>query len=1272
MNSSTDTWKFVEQYFKSSKYFLTSHHLDSYNDFIRRKIFNTIQVLNPFIMIKNRDDVTHEVNVIIGGPSQKEIFVNKPTLVEDGIAKPLYPNEARLKNLTYKSDIYANVLVKYITKMKGKETFEEELFKNVKIGSIPIMLHSCLCPLNEQDSEVLREMGECPFDQGGYFVIDGKEKVIVAQERIATNRLFVNKGSDPKFSYQGLIRCTSEENPLFPKTINIFVYADELGRVVKKKDEESDGDGGKGEGGDGGGEIEKQKKKAEEEEDKKSRFPKVRNAIVFEIPNVNRIKIPVCVLFRALGVESDKSILEYIVGDLEDPKNHDIIEFVRYSIIHANTCTTQEQAFEYLENFVEYKSHEKLRHILMYDLFPNVGYTLKNKAMFLGYIVNKLVQIALGASKESDRDSYIYKRVDISGFLVGNLFRDYYNQFRNAVRNKLDSEYLYGPWRQSTVIKTLVNKMNIGKIFRADIIENGMKKSLKGMWGQNMLEETQDLDLIKQGIVQDLSRISYLGTISHLRRVNTPLDPTAKIVAPHRLHPSQWGIMCPCESPDGGSIGLLKNMAIMCTVTFDANAGNLAQCLKDIGVRVLEDVKIKDIGGSTKVMLNSNWFGVTDDPVKVYNILKLMKRNALINVFTSISWNVLENEINVLTEAGRCCRPVYVVDDDVFVADKYVDKAEKLNWPMLIQGKSLDDLNDTFVDKYVNPFKLFKTEDVEEVMGILRRNQAPIEYIDVEESNTSLIAMFIDEVRNKGNKRYTHCEIHPSTIFSVVTHCIPLSNHNQAPRNIFSGAQGKQALGCYATNFRNRIDTMSYVLHYPQRCLVNTRYMEYINCNNLPHGENLIVAIATYTGYNMEDSIIMNKTSAERGMFNLTYFKNIVDCEEENKATNEEFRFMNPLDLANKGRLDKMKYGNYKKIDENGIPIVNEYISENDVIIGKCKAIPKYVQDDAVDNLFGTKTKQIAFEDKSVIADKNISGIVDKVYVYNNVEGQKECKIRFRKIRTPELGDKCCSRMAQKGVIGMLIPGKDMPFTKDGIVPDIIINPHAIPSRMTIAHLLECVLAKAGACLGTTVDGTPFNEYDYSGVYNTLQNRFGLHKYGNEIMYNGTTGEQMAAEIFIGPTYYERLKHMVADKINYRSTGPITLMTRQPTQGKGNLGGLRIGNMESDSIIAHGMQEFLKESMMKRSDDYEFEVDTRTHFIANKHGDKNNVVINAPYSMKQLLHEIIGLGVKPVLLTDRDYTIDEEEDEGEGNQDGEFFNVNIDDIDDIKYEIENL
>ena len=1218
------SWKILDDYFKSNKYFLTKHHIDSYNDFVVNKITNTIKLLNPIIMLKNQDDdkLSHEVNIYIGGENGKNIYINKPTIVEGNSARVLYPNEARLKDMTYQSELFADITVKYVTKEKGKsEKIEEELIKQIKIGAIPIMLHSRLCVLNNQTPDIIREMGDCIYDQGGYFIIDGKEKVIVAQERIGTNRMFINKSKEPNFSHEALIRCTSEENPLFPKTINFYVYNDDVIDKIKESSEH--------------------------------KFLKIRNAILIEVPNID-VKIPICVLFRALGIESDKDMLKHIVYDINNEQNNQIIDFFRYSIVQGlSDITNQEEAFTYLTNFVEYKNVDKVRHVLIYDLFPNVGHSFKNKALFLGHILRKLIKVALGAAKESDRDSYIFKRVDVSGFLIGNLFRDYYNQFRNTIRNKLDNEYLYGHWRQSKVIKNLVNKSNINKIFRFDIIEDGMKKSLKGMWGRSMLEEQQDMDLIKQGIVQDLSRISYLGTISHLRRVNTPMDPTAKIVEPHRLHTTQWGIMCPCESPDGASIGLLKNMAIMCHVTFDYSVQNIMKLLQEYGdIVFMNNIIPSEIENINKLLINNNWVGVVKDPVKLYRFLKLCKRNALINIFTSISWNVLNYEINILTEAGRCCRPLYVVQQDkLLIYDQDIANNTKIKWNELLCAKDTKNF-DPLEDKYINPFELFKTKDIDSIIEKLNKTQAPIEYIDAEEANCALIAMNENDIKID-KKSYTYCEIHPSTIFSVVTHTIPLANYNQAPRNIFSGAQSKQAIGWYATNFNNRIDTMSFMLHYPQKCLVNTRYMEYMNMNKLPNGANLIVAIATYTGYNQEDAILMNKNSVERGLFNLTYFKNIIDVEEEDSKGLEKIIFVSPLELANKANLTKIKYGNYKKIDENGFPIINEYIKEDDVIIGKCKVITQLKDEEGTNNIFGNKVKIETFEDKSLIADKTVSGIIDKVFVYKDNKGDKNCKIRMRKIKLPEPGDKCCSRHAQKGVIGMLLKAEDMPFTKDGIIPDIIINPHGIPTRMTIAHLLECLLGKVGTMNGNCIDGTPFCNENHMELFESLEKNYGLERYGNEIMYNGVNGYQMQSDIFIGPIFYERLKHMVSDKINYRRDGPVSMLTRQPVKGRSQNGGLRIGEMEKDSILSHGAMSFLKESMMERGDNYNFKVSNKFNFIANDYNSFDNENIRAPYSMKTALQEIMALGVKPIL-----YTEEIEEEDNQDDFDTELFPIN--------------
>jgi len=1182
------------KYFHSYRYFLSKHHLDSYNDFVTHKLPNTIKVLNPIKILKNQDNgiISHEIEVYVGGETGDAIYFRQPVITdESNEKKPMLPNLARLKDLTYSMEIFADITVKYTTRNKSKGAddakIEELSIKDVKLGEIPIMLHSKLCLLHDKPPHVLRELGECIKDVGGYFIIDGKEKVIVAQERIATNRIFINQSSDDKFSYSGMVRCTSLENPLFPKTIYIHVHKDEI----------------------------------------KKRTSHARNSIVIELPGFNGHMIPLFVLFRALGVESDHDILQHIVYDLENAAKKKMLDLLYFSVIDSKTVMTQEDAIRYLANRVEYQSRDKVNHILINDVFPNVGTLFADKALFLGHVVQKLVKVAIGAERESDRDNYLYKRVDISGFLIGNLFRDYYNQFRNTIRNKIDQQYLYGPWRTSAEIKNLINKNNFYIIFDRNIITNGMVKSLKGNWGRSMIEEKVDMDKIKQGIVQDLSRISYMGFTSHLRRVNTPIDPTAKVVAPHRLHPTQWGVMCPCESPDGGSIGLLKNFAIMCHVTFDSPVDGIKKTLYENGLKPLF-IKHAVQRDSCKVMINSNWVGTHEDSPKLFSVLKKMKRHGQIDKYTSISWHVFNNEINILTEAGRCTRPLFVVEQGKLVY--HPEKHKAWSWDELVSN------------------------------GV-------IEYMDVEEIGHAYVAMREVDL----NKYHTHMEIHPSTVFSVVTHNIPLANHNQAPRNVFFGAQGKQAIGCYATNFNDRIDTMSYVMHYPQKSIVGTKYMEYIGNNDLPAGANLIVAIASYTGYNQEDSIIINKSAIERGLFNLTYYKSIIEKEDENKKDHETLVFANPLKMTQDGiDLKNIKYAKYGKLDDNGFPKLNTYISEGDAIVGKAliKKEMSTPKDDVMTlgGLFDDKVIHETYMDKSLIADKTVAGIIDRIVIYPDRAGLKTCKMRMRKTRVPELGDKQASRSGQKGVIGAIVSPENMPFNHEkGIVPDIIINPHAIPSRMTIAHLLECVLCKAGVALGCTVDGTPFNDYDYEEFMKLLETKFGMEKYGNEILYNGFNGQQIETEIFFGPTYYMRLKHMVSDKINYRSSGgPVTVRTRQPTKGRSKGGALRFGEMEMHCHYSHGFMHFMKESIMERSDKYVFAVDNKTGDLLISPKDAEDVsLVRAPYSMKLMLQELATLGIKAQLVTNSVYNEKIEEEEFEAFDDVEFGDEELEDED---------
>lgn len=1227
-----DTWTVLDSYFRDNENFLTKHHLHSFDDFIQNKIPATIKSLNPFIMLKNDASTKlpkHEVRIFVGGESGDKIYFIQPQHTD----KPLLPNVARLKGMTYKADLLCDISIKYITYDKDGETIKKEktvTMDKIRLGAIPIMLKSCLCYLYKQPHVVLKEFGECPYDQGGYMVVDGKEKVIVAQERIATNRLFINKSPDPDYSFKGLLRCTIEDAAVFPKTIKIGVY----------------------------------------------KTPSRKNSIVFSLPNIDH-EICLFTLFRALGVENDRTILSHIVGDVDDPENSHLLNFLYYSMRDGAFVYSQQHALEYLASFVKYNGEvDYVQYVLLNDFFPNLNEgRVFEKPLLLGHITKHIVQVCLGLEKESERDSYSFKRVDISGFLLSNLFRDFYNKFRNTCRSEIDKLYNYGPYKNDDEnFDQLVNPLNMWQVFDQNIIGNGIVRSLKASWGV-------EKDSSKQGAVQDLNRISFIGYASHVRRVNTPIDRSIKIVAPHRLHATQWGMMCPCETPDGASIGLLKNFAMLCHITFDCKSSSIVSCLKELGVYPLSFVDSSKINKDIcKVMINSTWYGITQEPANLVNKLRLLRRNSLINVMTSIAWNIKESEIYINTEAGRCCRPIYIVkNNSLLIKQHHIQelKTGELTWHDLIKGKTRDsfELTDS---SYYSPKDIFKMKKdkspytEEEIWKQLERNQSVIEFIDVEETENCLIAMHFDDLQDN-NKSFTHAEIHPSTIFAVLTANIPFANHNQAPRNYFSGAQGKQAIGVYSSAFNNRMDTAGLVLYYPQRRVVNTRYMHYIGNNDMPSGENTIVAIMTYTGFNQEDSVIINKSAIERGLFNLTYYKTITESEDSDKNGNDRVIFINPQKQKEQG-VDVNGFGkrfaNYSKLDENGLPIKNMKIEEGDVYIGKCLIQSQSESNENDNDLFKSKSQKETWKDKSLIADKTMSGTIDKVYVYDNAKGHKGCKIRLRKVRIPVLGDKTGSNHAQKGVIGMIVPHENMPYTKDGIVPDIIINPHAIPTRMTIGHLLECIFAKTGCLEGDYLDATPFCYQNIDKVYDRLE-KMKYDRYGNEIMYNGINGEQINTEIFIGPTYYIRMKHMVQDKINYRSNeGGYVSLTRQPVKSRAKGGGLRIGEMETNTVLSHGMAAFLRESLMDRADKYETFVEQTSGSIIVSN-NKNNYAqtadevsrIQMPYAAKTFCQELEAMSICPRLVTDTNEFYDQSPNELEIEWETDFDNFHATTLD---------
>lgn len=1188
--------KLIDNFFTLNRYYLSKHHIDSYNDFLDNKIKRTVKSMNPFIILKKDIENPlidkHTIEIYIGGTNGDELFIDKPIVTDSNSDRILLPNEARLNNLSYSVNLYANIVIIYTN--HGQENPIIEKLDNVHIGSIPLMLHSKACYLHDMNDETLKEMGECIYDRGGYFLIDGKEKVIVSQERNSTNNLFISQvENDNKYSHKSFIHCYSEDSSVFSKTIHINIL-----NSVKR-----------------------------------------RGAIVVRIPQIEH-DIPLFILFRAIGIESDKEIINYIINSGNTVVNPDVLH---PSIVDSNFIFDQQSAKLYLSKYTKLSTVENVDYILINNLFPNYTHKtdlieFKEKALFLGNLVNKLVLVQLGLENPTDRDNYMYKRIGLSGFLLSDIFKDYYNEFRIKCRSTIDSLYEYGNWRGEEILEKRINNGNKQNVFQSGIISNGIKKSLKGSWGITG----------EQGIVQDLNRLSHMSTISHIRRVTSTMDSSIKIRHPHQLNTSQFGYMCPCESPDGANIGLIKSMSMLCHITFEINSSQIIDALKPFDIVSVNTVSQlisngKKIDGY-KIFINNNLYGICpNNGMKYVNYLRLLKRNAFINIFTSISFNVKLKEIYIYTDAGRCSRPLLIVNNGG-ISDNFSIIND--NFYSIVKGKSISIKDfDIYKKDFIDPFKFFNKTKLDDVINILQKNSASVEFVDISETNNMYISMFPEKI----NQHHTHCEIHPSTMFSIYTSCIPFSNHNQAPRNIFSGAQGKQAVGIFATNFRNRIDTMGILMNYPEKPLLQTRFNKLVNMNDMPNGNNLIVAISTYMGYNQEDSIIFNKRSLERGLFNVSYTYSILS--EEALNDDENIIISNAKSLLKNGENVKINsFANYDNIDDNGLPIINRYISEEDVVVGKCKVEFSNTSDNT--DIF-SKQYVKSYTSKPLIADKTTSGFVDKVFTFKNTDGQNNIKINMRKMKIPELGDKLASRHGQKGVIGMILSEEDMPRTSTGIIPDIIMNPHAFPSRMTIGHLLECIIAKGCLLSGESAELTPFDDNNVEDYFNILQ-KHGYDKYGNEILYNGINGEQMQTEIFFGPTYYYRLKHMVDDKINYRVPGKVLSMTRQPTKGRGNEGGLRVGEMETNCLLAHGISSFIKESFNERSDKYSFYIDNDTGDIANinkmkkfYNGHTNVSKVFTPYVYKLFTQELATMGIKSHFKTNIDNTEDIIEEENE-------------------------
>jgi DNA-directed RNA polymerase II subunit RPB2 len=1132
-------WQLIHSYFKDNPNHITKHHIDSYNNFLHEGIPKIFHLHNPMKIMKDKDEETDEYrlncDIYFGGEDGKRIYYGKPIIYEDdGTQHYMMPNEARLRNMTYGMSIHYDVVAKFREFQEDGSVLEYQTeIEKVFLGRFPIMLQSDACILKTMNPQTRYYNGECAEDPGGYFIIDGKEKVVVSQEKFADNVLNIKDNLEYEYSHSADIRTVSEDPSKPQRTLSVRIVAP---------------------------------------------TPTSRNGnMVVMLPKV-RAPVPLFIVMRALGIESDKEIIQTCLLDMEKQENY--VDLFIPSVHDANMITTQELALKYIASFTKYKTISSVSHILMDFFLPNVGdLNFKEKAIYLGYIVNRLLRVYVGDDQATDRDSFLSKRIELSGSLLYDLFTEYYKlQFRNVYQT-IDKKYYYSEKVYQDNFRSLI-ETGSEELFADRIVERGMRKGFKGNWGSQ--EHTK-----RPGVTQGLNRLSFFSFISHLRKLNLPMDSSAKVVKPRLLHSTQWGVVCPVETPDGGNIGFHKHMTITAQVTAGMSGKPMKDWLYKNGVFPVTQIPLKNMHSLTKAFVNGVWIGVTDKVQDIIKLYKLYRRNGLISMYNSIYWNIQRNELHIQTDGGRLMRPILYVENGKtslhlkhFVSQL---KGENVfNWNKLTTGylQKQNDSWSTQSDVIYEPEELYNFKSTDDIMKVLEQNKCVVELLDTAESEGALISVTHDNFKYKNT---THAEIHPSLILGVMGNMIVFPENNQFPRDLFSCGQGKQGVSTYHSNWQNRIDKMGVLLNYGQNPIVQSRYYSYITNDKHPYGENAIVAICAYNGYNVEDALIFNKAAIDRGLFRTTYLNMYEDHEENSKVGGGvvDTHFGN---VMKEGAIGIKPGYDYAYLDDQGLIKENTYINDKMIVIGKMTLSMV----EGGNNI-----------DASVKPKKGQKGYVDKSFITEGEEGKRIAKVRIREERKPDIGDKLCSRAGQKGTVGIILPEEDMPFTKDGLRPDLIVNPHALPSRMTIGQLVECVMGKAVTLYGGYGDCTAYvNQGPKHKVFGDMLTQQGFHSSGNEMLMNGMSGTQLESEIFFGPTYYLRLKHMVKDKINYRATGPRTQMTRQTVHGRANDGGLRVGEMERDGILSHGMSHFLQESMLVRGDDYYMAVCNKTGAIA--------------------------------------------------------------------------
>jgi len=1109
VNISNKRWPIVQDILKREG--IARQHLNSYDEFLERGLQSIIDEVGQIEI----ESAEYPYKIQLG-----KLKLQQARMMElDGSITHIAPMEARLRNVTYASPVMLEASV-----VEDGKILESRF---VHIGDMPLMVRSNACILHNLSDQKLVEHGEDPNDPGGYFIINGSERVIVGLEDLSYNKIIVDKE-------------IVGGNVVFKAKVysSIVGYRAKLELIMK-----NDG------------------------------------LIVAKIPG-SPVDIPVVTLMRALGLESDREIAAAVslVDDIQDE--------LEASFEKSGDVPTAKDAIVYISKriapgMLEEFQIKRAETLLDWGLLPHLGKhpdNRKEKSQFLGEAACKLIELKLGWLTPDDKDHYGNKVIKFAGQMLADLFR---TAFRNLVR---DMKYQLERSGQKRGINAVAAAVRPGIV--TDKLNNAIAT---GNWGRGRV-----------GVTQLLDRTNYLSTISHLRRIQSPLSRSQPNFEARDLHATHFGRICPSETPEGSNCGLVKNLALSAIISVNVPSEDIIEKLYDLGVTYVSEAKDELKKEGARIFVDGRLIGYYKDGQKLADSLRELRRNFKIHPHIGIFLYTSDIEgstkrLYVNCNAGRVLRPLIVIKDNKpLLTQELIDKVSKkfLSWNDLLH------------------------------IGV-------IELVDANEEENSYIAMDEENV-----KKHTHMEIFPSAILGAGASIIPYPEHNQSPRNTYESAMAKQSLGFSTPLMNASTYVRQHFMLYPQTPIVTTKAMGLLGLEDRPAGQNCVVAVLPFDGYNIEDAIVLSRSSVERGL-GRTFFYRIYEAEAKQYPGGMRDNFEIPNAEANiRGfRGDKA----YRLLEEDGVIATESQVQGGDILIGKTSP-PRFMEEYREFEVKGPYRR-----DTSIGVRPSENGVVDNVVMTQSHDGGKMYKIRVRDVRIPEIGDKFASRHGQKGVVGMLVNHEDLPYTADGVVPDVLINPHAFPSRMTVGMFLESITGKAAALRGSKIDGSAFVGEKLEDVKGVLESA-GFKYSGKEVMYDGRTGKAFEAEVFIGVVYYQKLHHMVADKIHARARGQVQMLTKQPTEGRARGGGLRFGEMERDCLIAYGASMMLKDRLLDESDKADIYICERCglvsyydikqrKFVCRVCGDKAKVTsISVAYAFKLLLQEMMSLDIAPRLL----------------------------------------